>query len=338
VAESKLEEILKKEKPGGDKPGEKEKPEQPDLRTTLERELEGEDSELAKELQRTRAEEIIARRRIAIEAMRSRQPGADTGGARTQERGKEWLTDVAQQLLERGLDPSIVGRTIDYLLGNAQAPMVGFRGDAAPQQGMTFGDMKEIFKMGQEANRTDPAIAAILDKLSQKITDIESRSTRSEASVPKTNYVLVKADGSIQEIEAGKPIILEQKPATGEPLEVVKERHRHAEKMEEIGVERTFKEKLADVVEDIPTNLGKGWAAESTLRHRQSNAPPSSPGTGSVSSFPCTKCKATIFVPPDMPAQVKCAKCGTVYQSDEEVEPAPAPAPAPVPSLPPLEE
>ena len=158
MGESKLEEILKKEKPGVDKPP----IDQPDLKTTLERELEGEDSELAKELQRTRAEEIIARRRMAIERMRVGQASQDTGRKQTQERGKEWLTDVAQGLLERGLDPSVVGRTIDYLLGNAQSPMIGLPGANAPAQGMTFTDMKEIFKMGQEGNRTDPAITSIL--------------------------------------------------------------------------------------------------------------------------------------------------------------------------------
>ena len=325
MADSKLEAILKNEKPSGDKSPVV----QPDLKTTLERELEGEDSELAKELQRTRAEEIIARRRVAIDRMRAGQPGQDGGQRQTQERGKEWLTDVAQGLLERGLDPSVVGRTIDYLLGNAQAPMVGLPGATAPGQGMTFTDMKEIFRMGQEGNKTDPAIAAILDKLTQKISDIESKNTRYE-SPPKTHYVLVKADGTIQEIESGKPIILEPKPASGEPLEVVKERNRHAEKMEEIGVERSFKEKLGEAVEEIPVNLGKGWAAENALRQRQ-GAPPSPTEKESVLSFQCKnpKCKATIFVPPDAPPKIKCAKCGMVYQSEETPEPAPSPSAPP---------
>ena len=331
MVDSKLEEILKKEKPGVDKPPNI----QPDLRTTLERELEGEDQELAKELQRTRAEEIIARRRIAIERMRVGQTVHETDGRRTQERGKEWLTDVAQGLLERGLDPSVVGRTIDYLLGNAQAPMVGFPGAAAPAQGMTFTDMKEIFKMGQEANRSDPAIAAILDKLSQKVTDLESRNLLREPQA-KTNYVLVKADGTIQEIESGKPIILEPKPSEGEPLEVVKERHRHAEKMEEITNERKFKDKLGEVVEEIPINLGKGWAAENSLRQRSGGrAPSSSTEKDSVNSFQCKnpKCKATIFVPPDIPEQIKCAKCGMVYESQETPEPEPAPSPQKTPPV-----
>jgi len=329
MADSKLEEILKKETHGVDRTPDG----QPDLRSALERELEGEDSELAKELQRTRAEEIIARRRIAIERMRAGQAAPDTSGSRAQERGKEWLTDVAQGLLERGLDPNVVGRTIDYLLGNAQSPMIGLPGTAAPAQGMTFTDMKEIFKMGQEGNRSDPAITAILEKLTQKVTDIENKYLSREPST-KTNYVLVKADGSIQEVESGKPIILEPKPVTGEPLDVVRERNRHAEKMEEIGTERTFKQTLGQAVEEIPVNLGKGFAAESAQRKgKPATSPPAE--KGSLNSFQCKKCGATIFVPPDIPPQITCAKCGTVYQSEETPEP---PAPSPSPSAPPSEE
>ena len=324
MGDSKLEEILKKEKPSV----EKQANDQPDLRTTLEKELEGEDQELAKELQRTRAEEIIARRRNAIARMRGDQGAHEAEGRKVQERGKEWLTDVAQGLLERGLDPNVVGRTIDYLLGNAQAPMIGVPGSPAPAQGMTFTDMKEIFKMGQEANRSDPAIAAILDKLTQKVEDIETRALSREPQT-RTNYVLVKADGSIQEIESGKPIILEPKPAEGEPLDVVRERNRHAEKMETIKTERDFKQKLGEAVEEIPVNLGKGWASENASRRRQDSQPPSSTEKGSVSSFPCKKCGATIFVPPDIPEQIKCSKCGQVYQSQETPEPEPASAPPP---------
>jgi len=197
---------------------------------------------------------------------------------------------------------------------------------------MTFTDMKEIFKMGQENNRTDPAIAAILDKLNQKVTDIENR-TLSHEPQTRTNYVLVKADGTIQEIESGKPIILEPKPIEGQSIDVVKEQNRHTEQMETIKVERDFKEKLGNVVEEIPVSLGKGWAAENALRRRQDGPPSSSTEKGSVSSFPCTKCKATIFVPPDIPEQIKCSKCGTVYQSQETPEPEPAPSPQKTPPV-----
>jgi len=327
MAESKLEAILKNEKPSG----EKQPNGQPDLKTTLERELEGEDSELAKELQRTRAEEIIARRRVAIERMRVGQAGQDAGGARAQEHGKEWLTDMAQGLLERGLEPSVVGRTIDYLLGNAQAPMVGLPGSPAPAQGMTFADMMAFYKMVQETNKSDPAIAVILEKLTQKITDLESRNLLREPTT-KTNYVLVKADGSIQEVESGKPIILEPKPTVGEPIDVVKERNRHAEKMEEINVERDFKKKLGDVVEEIPVNLGKGWGAENASRPGKAAPAPSSTEKESVGSFQCQnpECKATIFYPLlNPPPQIKCAKCGRVYEQGESAPPPPSPSALP---------
>jgi len=330
MGDSKLEEILKKEKPSVEKPPNS----QPDLRTTLERELEGEDQELAKELQRSRAEEIIARRRIAIERMRGGQGVHEAEGRKVQERGKEWLTDVAQGLLERGLDPSVVGRTIDYLLGNAQSPMVGFPGGAAPAQGMTFTDMKEIFKMGQENNRTDPAITSILDKLTQKLETIEGKVLHSP---PAPIDPLTQIEQTVATYKRLKEVGMvggSESKGEGESIEVVKEKHRHEEKMEEITNERKFKEKLGDIAEEIPVNLGKGWAAENASRQR-SGGKASSPSTekDSVSSFPCKKCGATIFVPPDIPEQIKCSKCGQVYQSQETPEPEPAPPPQKTPPV-----
>lgn len=311
MAESKLEEILRGEKPTGSKPS----PEQPDLKTTLERELEGEDSELAKELQRTRAEEIIARRRITIDRIRSAQPGQaaqDTGGGKAQERGKEWLTDVAQGLLERGLDPSVVGRTIDYLLGtNAQFPTVGVPGAAAPAQGMTFTDMKEIFKMGQEANKTDPAIAAILERLTDKVTDLESKISRPSGNEnpPKRSYVLIKADNTIKEIEADGPVFLEPGAATGEPLEVVKEKNRHEEEMEKVRNDKNYKEGLVNTLADIPESIGRGLAND--VRESTPVRQPA-PQTGGLETIDCDTCHAKIYYSPDT-TKVTCAKCGSVY-------------------------
>ena len=127
---------------------------------------------------------------------------------------------------------------------------------------------------------------------------------------------------------------------SGEPLEVVKEKNRHAERLEEISTDRDYKEKLVSVVEEIPVSLGKGWGAENRLRQGQGGSSSSTPAKESVTSFQChnQKCKATIFIPPNPPAQLKCAKCGMIYQQEQSPDAAPSPAPAPTPSTPPSEE
>lgn len=311
-SKSKLETILKNEPSGGGKPP----PGQPDLRTTLERELEGEDSELAKELQRTRAEEIIARRRIAIERMRAGQVVQDTGGGKTPERGKEWLTDVAQGLLERGLDPSVVGRTIDYLLGVAQAPLVGLPGAPAPAQGMTFNDIKEIFKMGQEASKTDPTIAAILDKLTSKVQALEDR--KPPEAPARKSYIFLKADGTVEEIAADRPLILEPKPASseGKPLEEIKEENRHAEKMAELTTEKDYKTKVANTLAELPERIGRGIAGQIAEQGEEEKG---GAAASSMEYLTCTNtekgCNYSIPYPPDA-IQIRCPKCGMVYKRE----------------------
>lgn len=315
-SKSKLEAILKKEQGGEKPPGNS-----TDLKSTLEAELEGEDNELAKELQRSRAEEIIARRRVTIERMRTGQGSADTGGVKSTERGKEWLTDVAQGLLERGLDPSVVGRTIDYLLGNGQAPMVGLPGAPAPAQGMTFTDMKEIFKMGQEANRSDPNITVILSKLTDKIQVLEEK----VSAPPQRNSIwVVKPDGTAEEVEPGKPIVIQPPPPpaaaanTGDSIEVVRERNRHDEKLEEIKIDKEHKQAIADTLRSIPDALAGGLADYAASR--QGGGLPATrpvPKTAEAAQsgqqyYNCTECHTPIPIKPGE-HEIACPKCKTVF-------------------------
>lgn len=322
MTESKLEGFLPRERGGAVKIDGKPEGNSIDLKTSLEKELEAEDSALGTELQRSRAEEIIARRRVSIDRLKAEKTSPDSGGDRGRGDSKDWLVETVAKWLDKGLDPATVGRLIDNMLGNGPSPVISLSGAAPLAGGMSFGDMKELFHMGQEANKTDPALAAILDKLSQRLVAIEGRVANTAAPV-RTNYVLVKADGSIQEIEAGKPIILEPKQVDGQPIEVVKEQNRHAEEMEKIKTEKTFKEVLGRAVEDIPTNLGKGIAAEaSRAKPGTKKASVEKTQEGGVTSFECQKCHATIFIPPDAPSSIKCLKCGTIYESDEKEPPA----------------
>ncbi|MDP2729121.1 MAG: hypothetical protein Q8O55_01405 [Dehalococcoidales bacterium] len=256
---SKLEDVLRGER------GKSTPTDPPALGSALERELAADDDSLAKDLQRSRAEEIIAARQVRIGQMRAHVLGGarepEVGGVREPARSKEWLTDMAEGLLKRGLDPAVVGRTVDYLLGIGQLPQVGLPGAGTPAQGISFSDMKELFKMGQESNKSDPAIAVILAKLTEKIEALEKRPTVA-AAPPQKSFIVVKADGSVQEIESGKPIFLEprENPDKTDSIEVVKEKNRHAEEMQRLDTEKVYKASVAKTLADIPEKIGRGIA------------------------------------------------------------------------------
>lgn len=312
---SKLEGYLVKQQET--KQGEKPPDTPQDLKTTLEKELDGEDSELAKELQRTRAEEIIARRRIAIERLRAGQAVLqEPGAARTQERGKEWLTDVATGLLSRGLDPGVVGRTIDYLLGISSGPMVGLPGAPAPAQGMTFTDMKEIFKMGQESNKTDPAITSMLQRLTDKIEAIEHRPA--PAPPEKKSFIVVKADGTFDEVEAGRPIILAPKVSAGggEPIEVVKEKNRHQEEMARLEAEKKYNDQKAELLASIPEKIGRGLAGQIADKGGGGDAVANEQ---KMEIFKCQnlECGKEFQIPRDA-LKIQCPYCKDIYNREQK--------------------
>ena len=301
---------------------------QPDLTSALERELGAEDTELAKELQRTRAEEIIARRRIAIERMRGGQPAPDPSGGKTADRPKEWLTDIAAGLLDKKLDPGVVGRTIDYLLGVAAFPQVGLPGAPAPAQGMTFENMRELYKMGMEANRIDPTLTTILTKLTEKVEAIEKIAAARPAVQPerKTAFV-IRADNTLEEVPLDRPILLEPKPAAegSKPIEVVKEENRHAEETERLKIDKEHKKDLADALGNISKNIGRGMAAQALGEEEEGE-----PAAGAVAKtaeqdpFKCEKCGAEFMIPADA-LQITCPNCTeqdgspTVYTRKKKV-------------------
>ncbi len=319
-SKSKLEDVLKGEKGAGAKASQTGSIE---LKSALERELGAVDEELAKELQRTRAEELIERRRMAIERMRGGQAAADAGGGKPEGKGKEWLTDMAQGLLERGMDPAVVGRTIDYLLGNSSFPSVGMPGNGAPAGGMSFTDMKELFKMGQESNKSDPALASILEKLTNKLEAVEklAAAPRNEAARPRTAFI-VKSDNTLEEVPLDRPILLEPKPAAGgKSIEMIKEENRHAEEIERLKTDKDYKTSLANTVASIPEKVGRGLASQA-LGEEEDEA---GAGAGAAArkieteQFKCTEATCgKEFAITKGALRVQCPHCGSIYTRTEE--------------------
>ncbi len=323
-----LEDVLKGERKTGAQT-QTEPPEQ--LTSALEKELGAEDTELARELQRTRAEEIIARRRNAIAAIRGGHAVAEPGNTRTQEsgqgRGKEWLVDMAEGLLKRGLDPSVVGRTVDYLLGQGQSPQIGLPGAGTPSQGISFTDMKELFKMGQESNKTDPTLTALLTKLTDKIEAVEKvAAARPPAVAEKRTAFIIGQDGSLQEVPLDRPILLQPKPvdAGAKSIEMVKEDNRHLEEVERLKIDKEHKNSIAQTLASIPEKIGKGLASQvMESGGAEETVTGAAARTAEMESFQCPECKTEFSIPAGA-LQITCPNCKqadgspTVYKRDKK--------------------
>jgi len=308
---SKLEEVLKGERGAAGKDKEA-AADSSALTSALEKELGAEDSELAKELQRTRAEEIIARRRIVIDRMRGGTAAPDTGGAKVQERGKDWLLDYTQGMLEKGLDPITVGKLVDYLLGGSQFPQIGMPGAGAPPQGITFADMMSFAKMMQENNKVDLTLTALLTKLSDKIEAVEKIAAARPAAQPerKTAFI-IKADNTLEEVPLDRPILLEPKASAidGKPIEVVKEENRHSEEIERLKNDKDHKKNLSDALGSISKNIGRGLAAQA-LGEEEGNAPEAGAvaKTAEQEQFRCDQCGTEFMIPADA-LTITCPNC-----------------------------
>ncbi|GAI50484.1 unnamed protein product, partial [marine sediment metagenome] len=82
---------------------------------------------------------------------------------------------------------------------------------------------------------------------------------KQQAEQTKEYYETLKALGMVREREPESPTY------QGEPLEVVKEKHRHEEKMGELKADSDHKEKLAGIADDFSERIGYGIATD--IRH-----------------------------------------------------------------------
>jgi len=322
-SKSKLEDVLKGAKPSQEGGGQGN--ENIPLQSALERELAAEDTETAKELQRTRAAVIIAQRQKEIERLRGgRAGGEDAGGGKSEGRGKEWLTDMAAGLLEKGIDPATVGRTIDYLIGSGPSPQIGLPGAGTPSGGMSFTDMKELFKMGQESNKTDATLVGILNKLSDKIEAVEKLAAIRPPAQPEKRVAYVIEDGEIKEVPFDRPILLKAKPPaeTGESIEMLKEKNRHEEEKAKIELDKNYKKSIAETLASIPEKVGRGLASQAMGEEEGAAALPTGGAAAQTIELETVTCPETTcgkeFQIRKGALKVTCPHCGGIFTRDEK--------------------
>ncbi|GAI77681.1 unnamed protein product, partial [marine sediment metagenome] len=127
-----------------------------------------------------------------------------------------------------------------------------------------------------------------------------------KVEIPRPLSPMEYAKQQVEYIEALKALGLIKEPVvtgpSGEPLEVVKEKNRHAEKMQEIRDEGDYKRSLADTVADLPERLGRGIAGQFT---EEAEGRGGSSGS-SLEYITCDDCKIRFPIPPNAGNQVVC--------------------------------
>ncbi|MDD5700421.1 MAG: hypothetical protein PHU23_00100 [Dehalococcoidales bacterium] len=292
------------------------------IQTTLEKELVAEDAAIAGELQRTRAEEIIALRRKRIAQLTGENGQTGEANARREQSVEQSLVDVANGLLEKGMEPNTVGRMVDYMLGNRQPGFIGMPGTPPAAQAITLNDVLTL--VDRLSNRQpDPQITAILGKLSDEVKELKSQVAN--GSQPTGSVMVQQADGSFVEVAKGDRTIViprSSPPTTANSanlsLEEKKLDYQHQEKMEELKSQKERSEAIANTLAAIPEKIGEGLAAMALAKDGSSVAGKSASRTvPQPQIFICQAegCGKEITVPPGV-RKFKCPHCGQEYEGE----------------------
>jgi len=274
-------------------------PERVELKSELEKALEEEEAELARELRIGRAEEIIAKRESRIKQIREQigKLGMTEEEREEEEKRKaeEELRKKAERIeqakalysscIEAGGDPKQCAEMVAGLIPSQPVT------PAAPPA-TSIKELVEALKTLDELRGSDKTLTE----------------PKQQAEQTRVYYETLKSIGAIKEPETTSPTY------QGEPLEVIQEKHRHEEKLEELKTERVYKEKLGEVISDLPERVGRGIAGQITEEEEEHS--------GGLEYITCIEegCGTKIYITPETKATVTCPKCGSVYSRKGTVE------------------
>ncbi|MBA7615214.1 hypothetical protein ES703_22492 [subsurface metagenome] len=227
---------------------------------------------------------------------------------------REQLMASATALINSGLDPKQVGQ---MLLGLTPTPM----GAGYPSaQGMGFEEVLKIVTLIVGKRETDE-IKGLMASLDKRIDELAKGGGGGKVEVQRPPTPMEYAKQQVEYINALKELGIIKEPvvtgSSGEPLEIVRERNRHEEKMEEVRGERDYKQSLAETVADLPERLGRGIAGQFTEEAEGRGGSHSS----SLEYIICDECKTKFPIPPNAGNQVECPKCKSVYTRGAAAEP-----------------
>lgn len=299
--------------------------EQTKAKTELDRVLEDKELRAAKRYSAAELEKMALESENEAARLRGEPPKHKSYGGEEmtdeekakKEEERKRLLDSAKALIDSGMEPKQVGQ---MLLG--LVPTQGAAG-YPPAQGMGLDDVIKIVNLVTEKKETSE-LKAVIASLDKKVDDLargggkgkdEAKPidpitfARQQAEMTKAYVETLKDLGIIKE-----PVVTTEK---GEPLEVVKEKHRHEERMEEVKTDRSYKETLGETLSNIPERIGRGIAGQiSEGEEEESNK------GSALESLICQEegCGTKIYITPTSGNQVTCPKCGSIYTRKETVE------------------
>lgn len=290
---------------------------------TLEKALKEEEAELARELRIGRAEETIAKRQVRIKQLREL---LGKGGTTMAEEGKTEEEKAAEELkakteridqakalynscIEAGGEPK---QCAEMVAGLMPTPTTA---GAPPATSITelVSALKALDELRGERGGE---LKEVLEKLAAKVEAVGNRPpadpvamAQQQAQAIKSTYDALTTLGIIKE-----PVVT---TSDGKSLEVVKEEHRHDEKMEEIHADREYKKDLTEIASEIPERVGRGIGGQFSEEEGSSGG-----GGGELEYITCQEegCGAKIYITPTTGSQVTCPKCSTVYSRKGTVE------------------
>lgn len=283
------------------------------VKTELDRVLEEKEVRAAKRYSAAELEKMALESENEAARLRGEPPKYKYGGLemnedrkKEEEARRQQLLTSAKALIESGMEPSQVGQMLLGLTPTGTAP--------AAAQGMGVDDVLKIVNLVVGKKETDE-LKTLIAHLSKTVDDL-AKGGGGKAEIAKPPTPMEYAKQQVDYIDALKKLgLIPEKPPvvtdTGESLEVVKERHRHDEKMDEIKADRAYKQDLTNIATEIPERIGRGIAGELATGEGEG-------GGGGLETLECTDCHFKIPITPETGDKVTCPKCEAVYSRKKE--------------------
>lgn len=314
---------LAKKRAGVNKTEGDEKPkDDQELQSELEKALRDEDKDLAREVSRSRAQLLIAQRRKQINQETGNVNSNENTGVKKEGRD-EYLITITSGLLEKGLEPKIVGQIVQYMMSSnpTQALPFGLPG-AGMQQGLTFENFLAMMDRMKGDKGTDPTLTRLIEKMDDRLAALE-RGNNGAKEVPKAKiYRFEEGKWIKEELEPGEAMMIPPPPPsnTGKTVAEIAEEHRHEEEMVRLNETKEYHQSIAGTMSDIVPRIGAGIAASMREGGEEGSTDTPPAASKKMEYYKCTgklpdsdkDCGYNIPVPPTA-LKITCPKCGTIY-------------------------
>ena len=229
--------------------------------------------------------------------------------SRNEEEERQKMTAQAVTLLNAGVDPRIVGQ---ILAGST--PIAPITMSQPSHNGdVTMKMIRELVVLITGVKR-DAELEHLKDKLDR--LDQDWKDERSNKKSERGNIVTIdplrtasdaaQSVGLLYKTFKDIGLVREPAPATGTDLEVVKETHRHNERIREIDLQEARKSDRADLITSGIEKVSKVMA--DAIRARGES---SSPTKSNIQMFKCA-CGADLASIPEA-TEITCPRCSNVY-------------------------